>query len=134
MSTAQKAQNDRVLRLAWQSRERSPRGAREMVARVVSTEPRRADAWHALALLDLAENEHKYAVFALRQALALEPDNLDIRVAYAELLIDLLDYKGALAELKLCCQRDPQMRHPSGVRARVVIVRMQKEIKRRLQS
>jgi predicted Zn-dependent protease len=127
-------QADHMLRFAWQLREKTPDAATAIVKRVVDHHPKRADAWHVFGLILAQRNESAKAVTVLKRSLALDADNLDVRVALAEILIDLLDYKGALRELKVCFEKDPAMRHPSGVRARVVVVRMQKEIKRRLQS
>lgn len=125
---------DRLLRFAWQRRDASPAAANVIVERVLSAHPKRADAWHMLGLIAAQQNDSPRALAALKQAATLEQKNLDVRCALAEILIDLLDYKGALKELKVCFELDPKMRHPSGVRARMVVVRLQKEIKRRRQS
>lgn len=132
MATLSKRDADHLLRFAWQLHETSPATARTIVERVLVADRNRADAWQVLGLLAAKQNDSARAVIALQKAVQLEQQNLDARVALAESLMDSLDYKGALRELKVCFEQDPKMRHPAGVRARVLAVRMDKDIQRRI--
>lgn len=124
------AAND-ILRLAWQMRSAELQGALALSERVVRTRPDLAQAWHVSGLLLALQNDARAAIVALGRALAIEPKNLDARVALAELCIDMLDYTGAVAALEAAFAHDPDMRHPSGVRARVIAVKLEKELQAR---
>lgn len=92
-------------------------------------EPSYAPGWLILGSALARKGDFKEAVPAYLRALELRPGDIAAWCNLGELYISLLDYPKAAQALKQAMTLDPKAEHPSGIRARIVVVNTLKMLK-----
>ncbi len=82
--------------------------ARDLSARVLSADPASATAWQALGIAARLEHDAQAAVFALRKALQLAPDDVTAQIELALALQDTGEYAEARQRLTALAKRWPE--------------------------
>jgi Flp pilus assembly protein TadD len=101
--------------------------------RVVSVmAPKDAGAQKAYAAALIRSNRHKDGVFVLKKLLVHAPKDVEVHCVVAELLFGMLRYAEAKGHLEICLALDPRSENPHGVRARVLVRRMQRQLEEQL--
>lgn len=95
----------------------------------VQCDPNLQAAWSALGAARAKLNSFAEAVPCYVRALELEPSDVAAWCSLGELYISLLDYTKAAEALKQCMLLDPKAEHPSGIRARLVVINTLKMLK-----
>jgi cytochrome c-type biogenesis protein CcmH/NrfG len=90
--------------------------------------PERADLWKACGVALARIGQEVRAVQAFSLAATLAPDDIESRLCAGELMIKLLDYAGAVTMFKACMSLDPDAKHPGGVRARMLMRKLQNQL------
>jgi cytochrome c-type biogenesis protein CcmH/NrfG len=85
----------------------------------------RIDRWLGAAAQQCEEDDE--AIAAYERALAQKADDLEVVVNLAELYLNRVQVKKAAVLLERALQLDPQVKHPAGVRARVLIMKAKKQ-------
>ena len=94
--------------------------AKEILHRILSLDPRNAEAHVQLAVLNWEQNVPKGAVMAMRQAVALQPNSMQYRMRLAELwrLVGRPDYaQREIEEALKLSPNDPQIMTALGMAA-----------------
>ncbi|MCC6806269.1 MAG: tetratricopeptide repeat protein [Deltaproteobacteria bacterium] len=93
--------------------------------------PSVADYWSAYGIALAKTFRLAEAVDALRRCLSLDPANVQIWCIVGEISLDRGDYNGAAVALKRCLELDPNATHPSGLRARALIKRGERQLRKK---
>jgi len=91
--------------------------------------PNHAETTKALGLA-LAKGRHtQEALDVLHRYATREAADIEIFCVIGELCLEQRDYRGMAAALRRCLELDPDAVHPSGVRARGLIKKAEKQLK-----
>ncbi len=84
----------------FQANAGDPAGAMEYLRGVLAQAPDLIPAWRALAQMDFAQRRNDEAMKSIQQALALDPDNPEVRLLEAQVLIAMGDAAKAVQNLQ----------------------------------
>lgn len=98
----------------------------------VKREPNRVDLLNALGIALARALRPVDALRYLQKSLLLAADDVEVLCVVGELSVERLDYDTAAKVLKRCLELDPKAQHPAGVRARALIKKAEKQLKKAL--
>ncbi len=131
-----KLRAEQVAKLAWSYvDDGNPKDALPLLQMAVELEPNNDEYWAALGMAHARALQPSQAIQAFERALSLRPDSpqsIDLWCSVGELSLDRFDYKLAAQALSKCLALDPEAAHPSGVRARALIRKAQKQLEKQL--
>lgn len=102
-------------------------GAAEMA---VTLDAANARAWSALGAARARLKRYTLAVPAFLEALKLAPQDITCWTDLGETYVYLMDFEHAAAALQQALLLDPEAKDPWGRRARAIVVRVMKQLKR----
>lgn len=89
-------------------------------------------AQRAFAAALVRTGKHKDAARVLEQVIVADAKDIEARCVVAELYVQMVRYLDAEKHLTACLQLDPKSETPHGVRARVVLRRLQRQLEEQL--
>jgi Flp pilus assembly protein TadD len=92
---------------------------------VTALTPKDNGAQKAYAAALIRSNKHRDGMAVLRMLLDREPNDLELHCVLGELCSTMLDHHAALGHFRRCLELDPRSQSPHGVRARVLIRKME---------
>jgi tetratricopeptide (TPR) repeat protein len=93
---------------------------------VCTRHPEDALAHKVLGVAQAQLGQHSEAYASLKRALVLKPNDIECECILGDLAMRMVRYKNAFAHLQTCLSLDPDATHPHGVRARMLIRRLQR--------
>ncbi len=90
--------------------------------------PKQAPYWAALCAIGMRLGHAEQAIAAAKQALALNPNDVQTWVNLGELLLQRLDYAAAAQALEKALTLDPKGEQPASMRARALVLRTSKQL------
>ncbi|MCC6812376.1 MAG: tetratricopeptide repeat protein [Deltaproteobacteria bacterium] len=99
---------------------------------VTALTPSDGGAQRGYAAALIRTNKHKEGVAILKKLVETEPNDIELHCVIAELLTTMLDHMTAKQHLERCLALDPKGTNPHGVRARILIRRMQNQLEAQL--
>ena len=112
---------DSMASIAWQLRDERPKDAQALLAAVCQANPSGVRYLRAFASVAARNQDTETAIAACLTAIALDGEHLETLCMLAELYLSTMHYRQALEHLRRCIALDPQMQHPAGLRARVLV-------------
>lgn len=99
---------------------------------VTAMMPTDMGAQRAYAAALARSGKQRDATKVLELVLAAEPKDIEAHCVIAELFIAMLRYLDAERHLNRCLELDPKSQSPHGVRARVLVRRLQRQLEEQL--
>lgn len=93
---------------------------------VCKRQPNDALAHKVLGVAQAQLGQHGEAYASLKLAVTLKPNDIECECIMGDLAMRMVRYKVAFAHLQTCLTLDPDATHPHGVRARMLIRRLQR--------
>jgi cytochrome c-type biogenesis protein CcmH/NrfG len=120
-------------RAAWRDlhHEGDPARAAIGFARAVALDPAQPSFWNGYAIALAQSHSLDEAVEACKTSLRLAPTDVAVWCILGEIHYDRGDLKSAAEAFARCFALDPRARHPSGLRARALVRRIDKMLKKR---
>ena len=124
---------ERLARIGWAASEANEHThAVAALEQCVRLAPNHVPYLNALGLALARALKPVEALPYLLKSLALKPDDIEIACAVGEISVERLDSETAGKWLKQCLTLDPKAQHPAGVRARGLIKKAEKQLKKSL--
>lgn len=99
---------------------------------VVALTPKDPEAQKLYAVALANVGQQRLAVDALLKCVEVATADIEAHCIAAELMMSMLDYIAAHRHLTRCMELDPGSQHPHGVRARVLLRKMQRALEERV--
>jgi Flp pilus assembly protein TadD len=109
-----------------------PQGAAVLLEAAVNASPTRADYWRAYGAALQRSARLPAARIAYEKAASLEPKDVATWTNLGEVCLGLADFVAASAAFAQACERDPQGKHPAGMRARVLCLKASRDLTKQL--
>ncbi|MCC6808760.1 MAG: hypothetical protein IT381_15145 [Deltaproteobacteria bacterium] len=98
--------------------------AAEALRHALAGAPRRADYWGALGVCLAEAHQYEAARRAVSRALRLDAAKVDLWCVFGELSLELFDYNAAVHAFGKCIALDARAKHPAGIRARALVMKL----------